>query len=124
MMSQLWDKRFCLGQCSCLRLLGLVLIFPCIPRFLMLVQVWLCFFRVSKRMSCGNIYYVIIFLSLNLNWYKSYDTKPKNAKNANLCFRTKSQKNGNGNICVLLHLRPYLLNQLRFRPIKHLKMTV
>jgi hypothetical protein len=26
--------------------------------------------------------------SLNLNWYKSYDTKPKNA---NLCFCTKSQ---------------------------------
>ena len=44
--------------------------------------------------------------SLNLNWYKSYDTKPKNAKNGNLHFFTKSQKNGNGNICVLLHLRP------------------
>ena len=43
---------------------------------------------------------------LNHNQYKSYDTKPKNAKNANLCFCTKSQKNVNGNICVLLHLRP------------------
>ena len=40
--------------------------------------------------------------SLNLNWYKSYNTKPKNA---NLCLY-KIAKNGNGNICVLLHLRP------------------
>ena len=34
-------------------------------------------------------------MSLNLNWYKSYDKKHKNAKNAkdeNVCFCTKSQK--------------------------------
>ena len=33
--------------------------------------------------------------SLNLNWYKSYDKKPKNAKNPkdrNICFCTKLQK--------------------------------
>ena len=41
--------------------------------------------------------------SLNLNWYKSYDTKRKNTKNANVCFCTKLQKNGNENICVLCH---------------------
>ena len=34
-------------------------------------------------------------VSLNLNWYKSYNKKHKNAKNvnvANFCFCTKSQK--------------------------------
>ena len=34
-------------------------------------------------------------MSLNLNWYKSYDKKHKNGKNAidkNFCFCTKSQK--------------------------------
>ena len=41
--------------------------------------------------------------SLNLNWYKSYDTEGKNTNFANVCFWTKSQKNGNGNICVLCH---------------------
>ena len=41
--------------------------------------------------------------SLNLNWYKSYDTEGKNTHFANVCFWTKSQKNGNGNICVLCH---------------------
>ena len=41
--------------------------------------------------------------SLNLNWYKSYDTKHKNAKNVNVWFCTNSQKNGYGNICILCH---------------------
>ena len=41
--------------------------------------------------------------SLNLNWYNSYDTKQKNAKNAKECFCTKLQKNKNGNICILCH---------------------
>ena len=41
--------------------------------------------------------------SLNLNWYKSCETKCKNAKNTNVCFCTKVQKNRNGNICVLCH---------------------
>jgi hypothetical protein len=31
-------------------------------------------------------------MSLNFNWYKSYDTKRKNSKNTNLCFWTKLQK--------------------------------
>ena len=31
--------------------------------------------------------------SLNLNWYKSYDTKRKKVKNTNVCFCTKLQKN-------------------------------
>ena len=30
--------------------------------------------------------------SLNLSWYKSYDTKRKNTKNTNVCFYTKSKK--------------------------------
>ena len=41
--------------------------------------------------------------SLNPNWYKSYDTKRKNARNANECFCTKLPKIGNGNICSLCH---------------------
>ena len=40
---------------------------------------------------------------LNLNWYNSYDTKHKNAKNTNLCFCTKLQNTKNGNICILCH---------------------
>ena len=54
--------------------------------------------------------------SLNPNWYKSYDTKRKNARYTNECFCTKLPKIGNGNICSL--------NKLEFRPIKHIKMTV
>ena len=42
--------------------------------------------------------------SLNLNWYKSYDTKCKKTKNANVIFCRKLQKNGNENICVLCHI--------------------
>ena len=45
-------------------------------------------------------------MSLDLNWYKSYYKKHKNAKNANdenLRFCTKSQKKRNGNICVFCH---------------------
>ena len=41
--------------------------------------------------------------SLNPNWFESYDTKRKNARNANECFYTKSPKIGNGNICSLSH---------------------
>ena len=41
--------------------------------------------------------------SLNPNWFNSYDTKCKNARNANECFFTKSPKIGNGNICSLCH---------------------
>ena len=44
----------------------------------------------------------ILILRLS-DLYKSYDTKRKNAKDANECFRTKSQKNENGNICILRH---------------------
>ena len=43
------------------------------------------------------------FRSLNLNWYNSYDTKRKNAKNAKEWFCTKLQKSKNGNICILCH---------------------
>ena len=43
------------------------------------------------------------FRSLNLNWYNSYDTKRKNAKNAKECFCTKLQKIKNRNICSLCH---------------------
>ena len=45
-------------------------------------------------------------MNLNLNWFKSYDKKHKNAKNAkdeNFYFCIKSQKKRNGNICVLRH---------------------
>ena len=46
--------------------------------------------------------------SLNHDWYNSYDTKckyikPKTAKNTNALFSTISQKNWNGNICILSH---------------------
>ena len=44
--------------------------------------------------------------SLNLNWYKSYDIKHKNAKNtktASMCFCTKLQKKRSGNICIFCH---------------------
>ena len=60
-------------------------------------------------------YYMIIFhktevqtvilrclVSVNHNWYKTYDTKHKNA-NANECFCTKLQKIKNGNMCILRH---------------------
>ena len=40
---------------------------------------------------------------VNVNWYKSYDTKGKNTINTNESFNTKLQKNGNGNICILSH---------------------
>ena len=63
-------------------------------------------------------------MSLNLNWYKSYDTKRKNSKNTNLCFWTKLQKNGNGNISFLCHNLWTNQNLLEFRPVKHVIMTV
>ena len=71
-------------------------------------HIWPCLANYMFIFHKTEIQTVILrcLTSLNLNWYKSYDTKPKNAKNANLCFCTKSQKNGNGNICFLLHLRP------------------
>ena len=63
-------------------------------------------------------------MSLNLNWYKSYDTKRKNSKNANLCFWTKLQKNAYGNISILSHNFWTNQNLLEFRPVKHVIMTV
>lgn len=43
--------------------------------------------------------------SLNLNWFKNYDTNQKHVKSARnrLGFFTKSQKYGNENIDVLSH---------------------
>ena len=43
------------------------------------------------------------FMSLKLNWCKSYDAKWEKAENLNESFFTKSQQNGNGNICFLCH---------------------
>ena len=63
-------------------------------------------------------------MSLNLNWYKSYDTKRNNSENANLCFWTKLQKSGNGNISVLCYNFWTNQNLEQFRPVKHVKMTV
>ena len=63
-------------------------------------------------------------MSLNINWYKSYETKRKNSKNANLCFWTKLQKNGNGNISFLCHNLWTNQNLLEFRPVKYVIMTV
>ena len=37
-------------------------------------------------------------MSLNLNWYRSYDTKCKNAKNGSVFLYKIAKKNGNGNI--------------------------
>ena len=42
-------------------------------------------------------------MSLNHNWYNSYDTKRKHAKKADVCFCTKLQNTENGNICILCH---------------------
>ena len=64
--------------------------------------------------NCMNIFHktevqTVIFrclTGLNLNWFKSYDTKckkNKNAKNTIEFFLTKLQKNGNGNVCILCH---------------------
>ena len=39
--------------------------------------------------------------SLNPNWFKSYDTKRKNERNANEVFCTKSPKIRNGNMYLL-----------------------
>ena len=65
---------------------------------------------------CGHFFAICMFIfhktevqtlilrcltSLNLNWYKIYDTKRKNAKNANVCFCTKSQTMEMD--CVLCH---------------------
>ena len=63
-------------------------------------------------------------MSLNLNWYKSYDTKRKNSKNANLCFWTKLRKNRNRNIFVLCHNFWTNQNLLKFSPVKHVIMTI
>ena len=63
-------------------------------------------------------------MSLNLNWYKSYDTKRKNSKSANLCSWTKLQKNRDGNIFVLCYNFWTNQNLLEFRPFKHVIMTV
>jgi hypothetical protein len=52
-------------------------------------------------------------MSLNLNWYKSYDTKPKNAKNTNLCFCTKSPKKWEWK-----YLRFAAFEAITFEPIK------
>ena len=64
------------------------------------------------------------FMSQNFNWYKSYDTNRKNSKNANLCFWTKLQKNGNGNISILCYNLWSNQNLAKFRPVKHVKITV
>ena len=61
---------------------------------------------------------------INLNCYKSYDTKHKNAKNAkntNACFCTKLQKKQKWKY---LHFVSYCLNKLGFRSVKHLKLIV
>ena len=63
-------------------------------------------------------------MSLNLNWYKSYDTKRKNSKNTNLWFWTKLQKNGNENISFLCHNLWTNQNLLEFRPVKYVIMTI
>ena len=63
-------------------------------------------------------------VSLNLNCYKSYDTKQKNSKRANLCFWTKLQKNENGNISVLCYNFWTNQNLDQLRPVKPIKMTV
>ena len=62
--------------------------------------------------------------SPNHNWYKSYDTKRKNSKNANLCFWTKLQKKGEENISVFCHNFWTNQNLLEFRPVKHVIMTI
>ena len=64
------------------------------------------------------------FMSLKINWCKSYDTKCEKAENLNESFFTKSQQNWNGNICFLCHNLWTNQNLLEFRPVKHVIMTV
>ena len=59
---------------------------------------------------------------LNLNWYNSYDTKRKSAKNANEWFCTKLQMQKNRKR-KYLHFVSKSLNQSDFRPVKHINMT-
>ena len=61
---------------------------------------------------------------LNLDWFKSYDTKRKKLKKASMCFWTKLQKNRNGNISVLCHNFWTNQNLLKFSPVKHVIMTI
>ena len=66
---------------------------------------WPFFCQLYEHLHKTEIQTVILrcSTSLKLNWYKSYDTKCKNAKNVKESFFTKSQKTGNGNICFLYH---------------------
>ena len=71
-------------------------------------HIWPCLANYMFIFHKTEIQTVILrcLMSLNLNWYKSYDKKHKKAKNAkdeNVCFCTKSQKKRKGNICVLSH---------------------
>ena len=89
-------------------------------------HVWPFFSKYMVIFHKTEIQTVILrfLMSLNLNWYKSYDSKWKNSKSANLCFWTKLQKNGNGNISVLCYNFWTNQNLDQFRPVKHVKMFV
>ena len=98
----------------------------------------LLFYNCYKTVS-GHFFAICIFIfhktevltvilryltGLTYDWFKSYDTKQKNSKNANLCVWKKLQKNGNGNISVLCYNFWTNQNLDQFRPVKHVEMTV
>ena len=56
--------------------------------------------------------------SLNHDWYYSYDTKCKNRTCIIFYNIAKKWK------WKYLHFESWFLNQSRFRPVKHLKMTI
>ena len=89
-------------------------------------QIWSFFVNHMVIFHKTEIQTVILkcLMSLNLNWHKSYDTKRKNSKNANLSFWKKLQKNGNKNFSVLCYNFWTNQNLDLLRPVKHVKMTV
>ena len=63
-----------------------------------------CHLYVHLSKNRGWVVTLRCLTSLNLNWYKSYDTKHKNEKKLKWVFLYKTTQNRNENICILLHI--------------------
>ena len=61
-----------------------------------------CHLYVHLSKNRGWVVTLRCLTSLNLNWYKSYDTKHKNEKKLKWVFLYKTTQNRNENICILL----------------------
>ena len=64
---------------------------------------------------------LICLMGLNSDWFKNYDTKCKYFHFLCLLHTSKKWRFA---FFAFLHFSSYLWNQLRFRLVKHLKMTV